>query len=204
MWFLIILAILGGILLWPIQLVAAYDAKGGRVYIRYGLLVLSLYPGKDKPSKVDTGQTESAQPDDAKGPGKSKLDGWLDYLQVLKCAFEPICELHRHLRIDRLKLKVVLAKEDPCDLSVLYGRTWAVVSDLLVRLNSYFKIKDQCIDLRCDYTGDHTAVEAYTRISITTVRLLYLLLRYGVRIINEYTAIKNRRKGGITNEQTTS
>lgn len=204
MWFFVIFAVLAGMLFWPLQLVAAYDSKGGRVYIRYGLLVLTLYPSNNKQDGTSNKPPEAANPDNPNKTQKSPLEGWIDYLHILRMSFEPICELRRYLRVDRLKLKVILAKEDPFDLSVLYGRTWAVVSDLQMRLNRLFRIKKQSVDLLCDFTGNRTVVQAYTRISITTIRLLILLFRYGFGIINEYAAIKNRRKGGITNEQKTS
>ena len=199
MWLLIIPVILLGALLWPLQLIAAYDAKGGRVYIRYGLFTWSLYPGEDKPTQQrEEAEQKPAEP--SKSP-KEKLDGWVDILLVLKESLEPLDQLRQQIQIDKLILEISLTKDDPCDLAILYGRACGVVSELQVLVNRIFKVRRQKVNVFCDFAGTQSKIQVYSRISIPTVRLLGLILRYGLGIIKDYKAIKNRRKGGNTNEQ---
>lgn len=201
MWGWIVLAVLAGILLLPLQLVAAYDSKGGRVYIRFAFLVWNLYPGKDESEEKPEKKSETPQATADDKPAGSKLESWIDFFFILKSCLKPLDQLRQQINVDDLKLQLSLAKDDPYDLSVLYGRACAVVSDLQVLLNRIFKIKKQNVEVLCDYVGNKTTVQAYTRISITCIRFLVLLFRYGASIIKEYTAVKNRRKGGMINEQ---
>lgn len=202
MWLIIILAVFAGVLLCPLKLIASYGPEGGSIYVRYGLIILPLYPGKKKSDS--TGEKTRDKKNATTSDNNNEPVAWLDYLALLKRVVEPIRELGQRLRVDRFNLKVILTNDDPCDLSVLYGRIWAAASDLQIRLNQLFKIKKQSLDILCDFVGEHTVIDAYICISITFVRLLSLLLRHGFGIVKEYMAIKNRRKGGTINEQEAS
>jgi len=95
-----------------------------------------------------------------------------------------------------LELKVVMAGDDPCDLAVNYGRSWAALGNLLPRLERVLAIKRRDINIECDFTANSTLVTAGMDITITLGRLLSLLVVYGIRGLKTFLAIKKKRKGG--------
>ena len=120
-----------------------------------------------------------------------------DYLPFVHLAFDFLGSLRKKLRIEKLWAKVILAGEDPCDLAVLYGRTWAGVSTLMGNLNQIFMIKDQNVDVQCDFTADKTKVSARLDMTITIGKVLGLAAGYGVRALKEFLIFKKRKGGAI-------
>ena len=77
-----------------------------------------------------------------------------------------------------LQMKLILAGSDPCDLAVNYGRSWAAVSNLMPRLESWFVIRKKNIEVECDFTASETLVYSYLDLTITLGRLLSLVVVY--------------------------
>ena len=202
MWILIVLAVLCGLLLCPIQIIANYDSAGARVAIRYGLLIWTLYPASENKSGSKKKKTTKEQKKEDNA--EQKTLEITKVIRILKMVLEPLDRLRRQIRINKLDLKLILANDDPCDLAVQYGRVWAVAADLQALLNRVFKVKKQNIDIRCDYLGNQTEVEFYTKISVPAGCILGLILRYGFGFIKEFRSIQNEGKGGMTDEQESS
>ena len=119
-----------------------------------------------------------------------------DFLPLVKLALELLNCFRRKLRVDNLRLKLVLAGDDPCDLAVNYGRAWAALGNLLPRLERVLVIRKRDLNVECDFTADSTVVTAGLDITITLGRLIALAVVYGLRGLKEFLSISKKRKGG--------
>ena len=202
MWYLIVLLILLFIAVLPVGLIADYNANGARVLLTIGPVRVLLYPSEasDKKNKQ---KTDAKGLDGAKQGSRSggKL---ADILPILRTALEFLDNLRRRIKVNDLEATLTLAGNDPCDLSVNYGRAWAAVGNLQPHLNRLFDIRKQDIRVVCDYVAEETTIRIHAELSIAFIRLLILVVRYGVRILKQYMNVKNQRKGGMRYEPESS
>ena len=183
---LILLAIL------PLGVSAVYNIQGPLVRLIAGPVRVQLYPQKkEKIKKEKTPKTAASKKPEEKAGGSVK-----DFLPLAKVALELLGDLKRKIRIKRLELKLTLAGDDPCDLGVNYGKAWAVLGNLIPRLEELFVIKKRDMEVQCDFTAEQTVIYARADITILLWQLLYLAARYGVRGLKTYQKIINERKGG--------
>ena len=126
------------------------------------------------------------------------------FLPIVKTIAALLSELRRRIRINDLRIKLVLAGDDPCDLSINYGRVWTAVGNLQPYLNRFLNIKKQELDIQCDYTADSSTVFCYAHLTVPLIRLLCILVCYGTKLYKQHSDLKNNRKGGIANESETS
>ena len=212
MGWLITLGIAALLAILPLGVRIRYNEDGPLVRVVLGPVKLKVYPIPPKKKKEE--KSEKKKPDsqaaDSSGqlpkppqppkntkPEKEKSGGsLLDFLPLVKLAIQLLGDFRRKLRLNDLQLKLILAGGDPCDLAVNYGRTWAAVSNLMPRLESWFVIRKKNIEVECDFTASETLVYAYLDLTITLGRLLSLVVVYGVRAVIEYLNIKKKRKGG--------
>lgn len=117
------------------------------------------------------------------------------YLPFVRLALDLLSSLRRKLRIEKLYVKVILAGNDPCDLAVNYGRAWAGAATLLGHINQAFVVKDQDLDIQCDFTAEKLSASARMDLTLTIGRILSLALLYGARALKEFLIFK-KRKGG--------
>ena len=128
---------------------------------------------------------------------KEEMGGSLtDFLPFVKLALDFLNDFRKKLRIDNLELKLILAADDPCDLAVNYGRTWAAVGNLLTALDQFLVIKKRNIEVECDFTTSETRVIAAVDLTITLGRLFAMLGTVAVRGLKEFLDFKKKRKGG--------
>ena len=117
------------------------------------------------------------------------------YFPFIRLALDLLSSLRRKLRIEKLYLQLILAGNDPCDLAVNYGRVWAAATTLLGHINQAFVVKDQNLDIQCDFTAEKMKASARLDLTITIGRLLSLAVLYGARAFKEFLIFK-KRKGG--------
>lgn len=208
-WIAVAVLLLLGLL--PLGVRIRFNSDGFTLRVIAGPLKITVFPMKKKPKKKKANvlrketeqRTEPAVAED-KPPQPPKVQpekkngekggSLLRFLPLVKLGLKFLGSFRRKLRLDNLYLKLILAGDDPCDLAVNYGRSWAAVGNLLPQLERVFVIKKRDIQIACDFTSEHTLVIAHLDITITLGRLLALVLYYGVRICIEFLAIK--RKGG--------
>ena len=151
----------------------------------------------DKQEKEPEKQ-EKTRPEARKAPAETEQKTLPD-LKALKpwirLGIDFLGDLRRKLRIDRMDFHLILALEDPCDLAVLYGSTWAVVSDLQAHLNRLLVIEKQDVQVECDFTAEKTRAFGRLDLHITLGRAVVLLAGYGVRAVRELLSMK-KSKGG--------
>ena len=116
----------------------------------------------------------------------------------MKVGLALLNDFRRKLRVDNLRLKLVLGGGDPCDLAVNYGKTWAAVGNLLPNLERVLVIRNRELNVECDFTADATLVTFGIDITITLGRLIALAVVYGLRAVKEFLSISKKRKGGAS------
>ena len=195
----------------PLGVCIRYNDAGFLLKVIAGPLKITVFPRKrkqkkqkKKPDQVKKGQQiESSaseekppRPPEAQPEQKEKGGSLTRFLPLIKLGLRFLGDFRRKLRLDNLYLRLILAGDDPCDLAVNYGRTWAAVGNLMPQLEWLFVIKKRDIQVECDFTAAETCVVAHLDITITLGRLLVLALVYGVRVLIESLSMK-RKGGGI-------
>ena len=193
----------------PLGVCIRYNDAGFLLKVIAGPLKITVFPRKrkqkkqkKKPDQVKKGQQiessaseeEPPRPPEAQPEQKEKGGSLTRFLPLIKLGLRFLGDFRRKLRLDNLYLRLILAGDDPCDLAVNYGRTWAAVGNLMPQLEWLFVIKKRDIQVECDFTAAETCVVAHLDITITLGRLLVLALVYGVRVLIEFLSMK--RKGG--------
>ena len=207
MTWLIVIAVLILICLIPLGVRAVYGAEGFRLWLLIGPIKIFLFPKKKKEEKP-----EKKQETTPKKPGKQKekqeeakeTGSLRDFLPLLDVAKRLLGSFFRKLRIRKMEVKLVLAGDDPCDLAVNYGRTWAATGGIIPVLEELFVIKKRDVQIGCDFTASETKIYAAADITILVGRLLGLVGKYGYLGLREFFKIRNKRKGEPNNESKSS
>ena len=196
---LVVLLILIVLALIPIGITVLYGDDGAAIRLKAGLFHFRLYPSKIKKNKQkisDKQQQESFEKE--KNVHKQQGGTLDDFLAWLNIILDILGDLRKKIRISRLELHLVLAGDDPCDLSVNYGLAWAALGNLMPLLETVFTIDKRNLQIASDYTGSKTRINARMDISISFGRFLHLAVRHGIRLLREYFKQNNKRKGGAT------
>lgn len=195
----------------PLGIRIRYNSLGLLLRVIAGPVKVTVYPRKKKtkrqkpkPAQKKSGAEASSEPakdrrtQPPQVPAKEKpaeTGGSLTrFLPFVKLGIRFLGDFRRKLRLDNLYLRLILASDDPCDLAVSYGRTWAAVGNLMPALEGLFVIRKRDVQVECDFTSSETTVVIHADITITLGRLLVLAACYGVRAVKLYFAMK--RKGG--------
>ncbi len=195
MWWLIALAAIVALAFLPLGIQAKYNAGGAAAWLILGPFRLVLYPSKKQDKKP---KKKTAQPKEKKSSGKKEKGGsFSDFFPLVDAVLDFLGDLLcRKLRVKKLQAKVIMAGDDPCDLAVNYGRAWAALGNLVPALERFFVIKKRDLQVECDFTAEKTLIDAHLELTITLGRLLHLGVRYGIRVLREYSKIVKLRKGG--------
>ena len=197
----------------PLGASVKYDEDGPLVKIIAGPIRIKVFPikKKDKPPKAAENKADEKPPEPApkaeppmtfpretvpekKEEKKKKGGSVLDFLPLVRLAFDFLGDFRRKLRLNRLELKVTLAGDDPCDLALNYGRAWEALGNLMPKLEKWFVIKKRDLDVQCDFTASETVIYARLDITITLGRIISLVAVYAVRALVKFLKIKKMRK----------
>ena len=211
MGWLIALGILTLIAFMPIGALVQYDSRGFLVRIIAGWFRLTVYPMKKRKKKQakepgtseelqkkqeqkKTPQPQSTVPSD----GVEKGGSLQDFLPLVRLVLNFMDRFRKSMRINHLRLKLILAGDDPCDLAVNYGRACAAVANLMPQLERALVIKKRHVWVGCDFEGDQTLIYGRLDLTITLGRIVWLAVRYGIRALRVFLKINKQRKGGAT------
>ena len=201
MGWLIALGIVVLLAILPLGVSAIYNAEGPLIRIIAGPVKIKVFPLKKKagtekqkkPKEKKKADTATAK---ANKPKKSGGGSITDFLPLVQVALDFLNEFRKKLRVNRLELKIILGGGDPCDLGINYGKAWTAVGNLMPQLERFLVIKKRDLQVECDFTADTTFIYARADVTITLGRLLYLLVRYGVRALKQY--LKIQKGGAVT------
>ena len=197
MGWLIALGVLILLAIVPVGVSAYYDASGARVLAVAGPVRLQLFPArKQKPEKKQ--KTEKPVKKAAtKEAAKPKKGGNVqDFLPLIDTVLDFVGAFGRKIRITQLKLKLILAADDPADLAGNYGKAWAALGNLIPLLERAFVIKNRDLEVECDFQAEKTSVVFHAELSVTVGRILALLIWHGVPVVKELMKVFKIRKGG--------
>ena len=187
---MIALAVLVGILSFPLGFRAIYRQDNPGVWLLLGPFRLRVYPRKNKRKKSDKNSGKQEQPDLFKGGRYS------DFLPIVRTIYAFLGEFRRKIRVRHLALKLVLAGDDPADLAVNYGRACAALGSITPLLERLFVIKKRKLEVECDFNAEETLVYARIDATLTLMRAVHLLSKHGIKIIKDLLELKKLRKGG--------
>ncbi len=197
---LVILVLLASL---PLGVSVKYDEDGAVVKLIAGPVRCTLFPRKkkDKKPKVQKEPKKAKEKVEKTAtkqePAEKKKGGKItDFLPLVQVGLDFLGDFRRKLRVNRLELKLILAGDDPCDLAVNYGRTWAAVGNLFPMLERIFVMKKRDVEVECDFTATETLVIARLDLTITLGRILSMGVRHGFRALKAYLNIMKIRKGG--------
>lgn len=198
------------VLAWiPLGIRVSYGEAGFEARVIAGPVKITLFPRKKrkkKPKTTDSSEKTTEETTKASSekkrsktettgkdePGMQSGGSLERFVPWIRLALDFLGALRRKIRLDNLYLHVVLAGDNPCDLAVNYGRAWAVVGDLLPKLERVFVIGKRDIQVNCDFAAEKITVAARGDMTITLGRTLCLGVIYGIRALK----IILKRKGG--------
>lgn len=184
----------------PVGIRAVYNSSGAVAHLIVGPVRIKIYPGRKTTAGRNKRRGAKASENDdfeSKKSGNKRKGGKLsDFLSVLQFIFEFLSDFRRKLRVNRLELKLILCGDDPCDLSVNYGRAWAALGGLMPQLERLFVIKKRNLEVECDFTSADTLIEARIDMTITVGKLLSIVGYHGVRGLRKYYKLLKEMKGG--------
>ena len=203
----------------PLGVSIHYNADGPVIKIILGPLKLQVVPTKKKPSKEKKEKPKKepkpkkkkeqppkqvgadAPPPEPKPEKEAEKGGSiLDFLPLVKTAFEFLGDFRRKLRINNLQLKLIMAGGDPYNLAMNYGKAWAALGNLLPKLEQWFVIKKRDIEVECDFVATEMTVIAHLDLTITLGRILAAVFKFAFKALIKFLQIMKKRKGGAKNE----
>ena len=202
-------AVLLALAILPLGIRIRYNEAGFLLRVIAGPVKITVFPRKKKQKKQkkkenkpkENQKSESSipegkplKPPESRSEQKETGGSLARFLPFIRLGLKFLGDFRRKLRLDNLYLRLILACDDPCDLAVNYGRTWAAVGNLMSQLEGLFVIKKRDIQVECDFAADKTSVIAHMDITVTLGRLLVLAIYYGIRVLIEFLSMK--RKGG--------
>jgi len=210
---MIFLGILVAIAIVPVGASVCYDETGPLVRLMLGPVKLLLYPRQKKEKEISQKEEktdqekkkeiESSDETIPEGPPegapskkleKPKKGGsLLDFLPLVDVAVDMLSSLAGRLRVNYLRLHLILAGDDPADLAIHYGRAQAAGATLLAQLNRFLVIKKQDVQIQCDFTSDKTLVIARVDLSITIGRIIGWTVSYGIKALMTFLKIKKKQ-----------
>ena len=184
---LILVAVLCGLVVFPLGFSAEYKENDPGVWLWIGPFKFRIYPDKGKKQKKGTKSRKTMAPTGG---------NYRDFAPIAREIFAFFGQFRRKIRIRTLNLRLTLAGDDPCDLAVNYGRAWAALGALIPPMERLFVIKNRDLSVDCDFVGDKTCIYAKVIATITLGRTLHLLSRHGIKVIKHLLELKKLQKGG--------
>lgn len=192
MGWLIALAVLVSIAVLPIGIRGVYRESTAGVWVLIGPLKFRLYPAKPKAKKNKT----TTQPKKDGNKNAKKGGSLSDFYPIARTILDFLEQLRRKVSVKNLELKIILAGDDPCNLAVNYGRSWAALGSLMPQLERFLLIRKKNIEVECDFLAESTKVYAQVDATLTVARAFSLGARHGIKIIKDILKLKKLRKGG--------
>ncbi len=189
LWLGLILLLVTLLLISRLKIMAEYDEDGFRAVVRFGLLVLFRYPGKQ-----DQKTEKPPKPKHKKKPektGHEKKGGKLpDIREILAIIGDTLGKLRRKLRVDELILWYCSAATDPASAAMAFGGVSAAVGLLTAPLERSFRIRKRDIRTAVSFTDTESTVILRLRISLSLCAMLCIALPAVLRF---FRAMRDRK-----------
>lgn len=181
----------------PLGVCAQYCQQGAQMWIVIGPFRFSVFPGaKRKKRSKPSGNSVKKDGFESHAQVKKKERTITDYFPIVRLVLDFLIDFRRKLIINDLQLKVILAGDDPCDLSLNYGRAWAALGNVMPQLERYFTIKKSELEIECDYVSESTLISGYIYLTITVGQILSIGVFHGIKLLQKYIQITRKAKDG--------
>ena len=194
---LCLIALLVLFLVTPLGIRFAYDQSGAGVWLRVGFINTKLYPVEKKRNKKKKKQVKSNADNFEKVKESKEGGSVLRFLPLLEDLLEFLSAFRKKLCVNYLYVDLNLGGGDPADLAVNYGKTWAMIGNLMPRLEQFLFIKKRDIRVNCDFTAGSTEIYVDSLLTVTVGRLLGICLTHGTRILKKFIQIIKNSEGGV-------
>lgn len=196
----LILLLLVGLL--PLGIIGEYQAGGANAWLTVGPFRYRMYP-KQKAADTKKEDTGFEKKKEGSAVAKKKSAGSVsDFLPLADNLFSLLVDFRKRLLIRMLRMHLVLAEDNPCDLAIHYGDAWAALGNLIPLLERNFRIRKRDMTVSCDFTADKIKIYAYVHGTISLGWLLWLMIYHGLKGINKFKQLKG--KGGANHESEAS
>lgn len=197
----VIALMLAVLLLTPVRARFSYDRGDLAAWVRYGPAKLEVYPRKEVPEEEkNTGKKKKSakrkkksvkeEEDEAKEEKGKTLKRKISKEQILYSleTLPPILgralrRTRRRIRLNPLKIHLLIASPDPADTALLYGKLEAALAVGLPALHRLVRIKEQDIRLFPDFAGESMDCIADVGIAIRPWDLLAIGIPAGASLI---------------------
>lgn len=192
-WYILgILLLLLALLLWTKLTVRLLYDQELHVFVEaWGLKVdvlkLANSPKKDKPPKAKKTKKKAAKKAKEKEspPIGERVEKVFNLVKsLLPPAVQSLLTFHKRLRMERLKLHIVVGTDDPAVTGMVYGGICASMNGFLSLMDSMFHIKEKDVYVEPDFCGGESGGVCDLIFSIRVVNLLEMVMIFG------YTYVK--------------
>lgn len=190
---LVCLLLLG---LLPFGIVLQYEHKIMQIWLTIGTLRFRVFPAKEKRQSAKAGKGNKKDTFESHAQVKNMKQDLSRFVPLVRLVIDFLLDFRTKLQIDYLQFRMILAGGDPCDLSINYGRAWAVLGNAMPLLERCFTIKKRDLEIACDYMEDTTKITAYIKMTITVAHILLLGGYHGFRLLRKYFQITKSAKDG--------
>lgn len=191
----------------PFGVRVRYDEAGFRAWLLAGWIRFQVFPlpgwlkkprkKKEEPAQKPSEPKQPEQPKEEPSQEPPKSGGSIgDFLPFVGLGLDFLKAFPKKLHMNNLELHIVMAGDDPCDLALGYGGTWAAVGNLLPALERIFVIQKRNIDISCDFLAESVKIIAGMDITITIGRILGLLAVFACRAVKLLIDRMKTKKGG--------
>lgn len=174
-----------------------------QVKAKVGPVKLNVYP---KPEKKVKKAKNTAENETKKEKLKLTFNDLKQVLPILLQALEKaLGKVRRRMRVDPLRLSIVIGDSNPARVAEMYGWASTAVWTLMPPLEQLLHIPDPRIHLEPDYNNFSTRAEGELGISFRIGELLHIVLLLAVPLMRWYLPWqKAREAAAVQTEQTTN
>ena len=195
LWILAALFLLLILILWtPVRVRAAYDQGDLTVKLRFGPVKLQIFPRPErveKPEKKPESQPKKKKEKPEKPKAKINREQIFYAVEKLPPIFgRALRRTGGSIRVQPLKVYLLVAGYDPADTAVLYGRLEAALAAGLPLLRRVIRIKEEDIRLYVDFTEREMDCIAEVGVALRPWRLVTMGVRALASLIKWYLGFR--------------
>lgn len=195
-WWIALLAVLGILAFLKVGIFVRYDEEGASLKLVVGPFQIKLRSDEQREKNVQH-KKHTQRSSGAKRARTSKWKLWIKaVLQNWNEIFELIGRILSSPVLDKLSLLVCVGGSDPAACAMTYGRVCGAVSTLLPILEATFSVKEQNIDISCDFDAPKTHIEADASATLRVYEVLILGVSALRLIANMYSFVKSNNESG--------
>lgn len=184
----------------PVKIRASYQNGTPELLVRYGPIRRRLFPPPDGKKETDGKKKgpEKAKKADKPKKEKQKKPGAKINREQIFYALEKLPPIlgralrrtGRSIRVDPLKVYVLVAGYDPADTALLYGRLEAAAAAGLPILEKVLRLKDPDVRLYLDFNERELDVIADVGVALRPGSLVWMALRAGGSLLKWFLGFR--------------